>query len=136
VSPKEGFIVKRLLIALLAGTAVFSVAFASAAGLIVNGGTIQAGSDTTLVCDADGVNVLGWGLETDDGLVYSVRIGGIDPACSGADMFANITGDVGQVLTKAGGAQIATGEVTLQFATPKPAAAIYDIHVFIEGGTS
>jgi hypothetical protein len=119
----------------MAGTVVFSVAFASAAGLIVNGGTIQAGEDTTLACDTDGVSVAGWGLETDTGLVHNVRIVGINAACIGADMFANITGGPGIELTEAGPSTIDGPTETLVFDTPQSAVAIQDIHIMIEGGT-
>jgi hypothetical protein len=125
--------VKRFLVALMAGTMVFSVAFASAAALIVNGGTIQAGSDTDLVCDSDGVRVLGWGLETDTGLVSNVRIGNIWADCVGAEMFANITGSGGVELTEAGPVLIDDTEEVLTFDVPQLASAIEDIHIFIEG---
>jgi hypothetical protein len=125
--------VKRFLVALMAGTMVFSVAFASAAALIVNGGTIQAGEDTDLVCDSDGVRVLGWGLETDTGLVSFVRVGNIWADCVGADMFANITGAGSVELTEAGPVTIDDSEEILTFDTPVQAALIEDIHIFIEG---
>jgi hypothetical protein len=112
---------------------VFSVAFASAAALIVNGGTIQAGSDVDLVCDSDGVKVEGWGLETDDGLVSFVRVGNIWADCNGAEMFANITGSGGSVLTKTVPVTIDDTIERLNFITPVQAAAIEDIHIFIEG---
>ncbi len=83
---------KRTIIALLVGGLVFGTVMALAASLSVEGGTIQAGSDTDLQCDDGGVDVDGWGLETDDGLVYFVRIHNIDPACSSNDLFVNITG--------------------------------------------
>jgi hypothetical protein len=117
----------------MAGTMVFSVAFASAAGLIVNGGAIQAGADTSLVCDTDGVSVAGWGLETDTGLVSFVRIGGIAAACNGNDLFANITGAGSVELTEAGPALIDNATEVLTFDTPQTAASIEDIHLFIEG---
>jgi hypothetical protein len=117
----------------MAGTMVFSVAFASAAALIVNGGAIQAGQDTTLACDTDGVSVAGWGLETDTGFVDFVRINGIAAACNGNDLFANITGAGGVELTEAGPAAINGVEEVLTFDTPVPAVAIEDIHLFIEG---
>jgi hypothetical protein len=80
---------KRLLLALIAGAMVFTVAFASAASLGVDGSTVQAGVDTDLRCDANGVNA-GWGLETDTSLVTSVRIEDIDPACVGDELFVKV----------------------------------------------
>ena len=73
---------KRFVVAALVGTMVFGAVFGLAASLSVDGGTIQAGSDTDLQCDEDGVRVDGWGLETNDGLVYFVRIHDIDETCS------------------------------------------------------
>lgn len=80
---------KRLLAALLVGAAVFSIAFASAAALTVNGEVIQAGVDSDLACDPNGVNG-NWGLETDTNRVTFVRIDDIDSACSGAQMWVRI----------------------------------------------
>jgi hypothetical protein len=117
----------------MAGTMVFSVAFASAAALIVNGGAIQAGSDVTLTCDANGVSVVGWGLETDDGLVRSVRIGDIAATCNGNELFANITTTGGVEITEAGPVVIDEAIERLTFDAPVSAVAIEDIHLFIEG---
>jgi hypothetical protein len=119
------------MVALLVGVTVFGAVFALAASLGVSGGAIQAGADTELRCDTDGVQVLGWGLETDTGKVSFVRIGGINGACAGNDMFVNIT---------SGGTKIAGGSVTLDGTgstkisfPPQDAVAITDIGVFIEG---
>lgn len=131
---------KRFLIALIAGTAVFAVAFAAAATLSVNGGTIQAGSDDSVVC-TNSANVDGWGLETDTGLVGYVRLL-YYPGCAGNDMFVTIThngtpvADAKTTLDNTG----STGNLTLTAlgagnTTPTPVLAtdITDIHVFIEG---
>lgn len=136
---------KRFLVALLAGAMVFGAVFGLAASLDVDGGTIQAGSDTDLQCDEDGVRVDGWGLETDDGLVYFVRIHDIDDDCSSNDLFVNIT-DEG-VKVAEGSAHIPddgtgedddpdTGQVGVKvYLDPDPAAEdVTDIEVFIEGG--
>ena len=134
---------KRSIIALLVGGLVFGTVLAVAASLSVDGGTIQAGSDTDLQCDEDGVDVAGWMLETDDGLVYGVRIHNIDPACSSNDLFVNITKD--GVKIAGGSAHIPAdgsgddndtdgGEVGVKVKfTPQPAEDITDIEVFIEG---
>lgn len=82
---------KRTIIALLVGGLVFGTVLAVAASLTVNGGTIQAGSDTDLQCDEGAVRVDGWMLETDTGMVIGVRIHDIDEACSSNDLFVNIT---------------------------------------------
>jgi hypothetical protein len=125
--------VKRLFGAFAAASIVFAVAFASASSLSVSGGAIQAGVDASLWCDNTGVFVTGWGLETDDGLVSFVRIGGIEGACVGNDLFANITGVGGVELTEAGPVTISGVTETLTFDTPVAAGLIEDLHLFIEG---
>ena len=123
---------KRFLIALMAGAMVFAVAFAAAATLSVNGGTLQYGEDNSLTC-TDSANVLGWGAELDDGLTYNVRIE-YDVACEGNDMFVRITDVNGGALAVVKKQPLdATGEVTLSFVTPLATTAIHDIHILIEG---
>uniref|UniRef100_A0A831T9X5 Uncharacterized protein n=1 Tax=Thermorudis peleae TaxID=1382356 RepID=A0A831T9X5_9BACT len=136
---------KRLFVSLALVLALAAAAFGAAAALDVNGGVIQAGEDTDLTCDTDGVRVDGWGLETNTGLVDFVRIHDIDPDCSGADLFVNIT--EGGVKVAEGSATIPgdsvlgdddpdSGEVGVKvdFEPDQPAADITDIEVFIEGG--
>lgn len=126
----------RRFLALLSVGALAAVVIGAAAALTVNGGAIQAGEDDTLTCTNE-ANVLGWGLETDDGQVEFVRIE-LDPdTCDGNDMFVNITDGTGGV--------IAQGSVTLpnlvgagghRVTFPAvDAEDIEDIHVFIEGPT-
>ncbi len=136
---------KRLIVALLVGGMVFGTVLAVAASLIVEGGTIQAGSDTELRCDTNGVRVDGWGLESDNGLVYFVRIHDINTACEGDDLFVNITKDGAKI---AGGSATIpadtdaapdddpdTGDLGVKVSfTPQPAEDITDIEIFIEGG--
>ena len=81
---------KRTLVALGVATAVGTVGFASASALGVDGGIIQYGQ-SGVSCDADGVDV-SWGLETDDNSVRSMRVEGIDPSCTGADLFVKVNG--------------------------------------------
>jgi len=141
---------KRLIVALLVGGVFFGAVYGLAATLFVEGGTIQAGSDVDLQCDEDGVQVLGWGLETNDGKVYSVRIGNIDEQCAGNDIFVSITDT---------GTEIADGDATIedeatdatdgctdttadevctkiQIPGGVPAEDITDIEVFIEGASN
>ncbi|MDP9494836.1 MAG: hypothetical protein M3P87_06305 [Actinomycetota bacterium] len=127
----------RRILALLAVGALSAAAIGSAAALGVNGGAIQAGEDLTLTCDTDGVQVLGWGLETDDGRVYSVRIGGIANACQTNALFVRVTdggatvasGTVDPLLPAHTGA----GQVVVSIPGGYPAVDIDDLHVFIEG---
>jgi hypothetical protein len=122
---------------------VFGTVLAIAASLSVEGGVIQAGEDTNLTCTSS-VRVDGWGLETDDGNVYFVRIHDISPDCTGKDLFVSITDGGAEV--RDGSATIpadgAAGDndpnagqvgVKINF-SPYPAEDITDIEVFIEGG--
>ena len=88
---------KRFIIALIAGAAVFSIAFGAAAALSVNGGVLQAGRDGDVTCTT-GVAVAGWGLETDTNTVDSVRISGF-AGCFGADAFVRLVDSGGSYLT-------------------------------------
>lgn len=122
--------------------ALFGVVFAAAATLNLTGGTIQVGTDVDLTCD-DEVNVDGWGLESDTGLVNFVRIHNISVDCVGNDLFVNIT--QGGVKIAGGSATIPAdadaadndpdgGEVGVKVNFPAQSAEfITDIQVFIEG---
>jgi hypothetical protein len=124
--------VKRFLIALMAGAMVFAVAFAAAATLSVNGGTLQYGEDNLLTC-TESANVTGWGAEADDGLTYFVKIS-YDPACAGSDMFVRITDATHAVIGTVSKALDNTGSTgNLAFTTPLSTEAIADIHILIEG---
>jgi hypothetical protein len=118
---------KRLAVALAAGAAVATLAYASASALIVDGGTVQSGVDTTLACDADGVKA-NWGLETDDNSVRFVRITGIDAACAGSDMFVKVNDG------KTTKVAITGDQVSVPFASPYPTPESIDsIRIWIEG---
>jgi len=120
---------KRLLTALLAGAAVFTIAFASAATLGVNGNVIQAGVDGDLRCDTDGVNA-NWGLELDDNSVRNVRIVDIADACTGAEMWVRIneTDTYGPVVVVGGQANFSFAPAP--YYTPEE---ISSLRVWIEG---
>lgn len=134
----------RLFVSLALVLALAVAAFGAAAALQVNGGVIQAGADTNLQCDTDGVRVDGWGLETDTGQVSFVRIHDIDPSCAGADLFVNITQNGQKIaggsatIPSDGGAgdnDPDSGQVGVKVDfTPQDAENITDIEVFIEGG--
>lgn len=83
---------KRILIALLVGGALFAVAYGAAASLGVNGGVIQGGQDLNLVCDDNGIYVWAYGLNTYAVLegVESVKIKGVSSACNGARIMGRV----------------------------------------------
>jgi hypothetical protein len=129
--------VKRFIIALIAGAAVFSIAFGAAAALSVNGGVLQAGDDGDVTCTT-GVAVQGWGLETDDDLVHSVRINGFANACFGADAFVRLTDGLGGYITDNlvpdDGNPIDENEERFVIPGGEDPELIEDVHVWIEGG--
>lgn len=118
---------KKLLTAVLGGTAVATMAFASASLLTVDGGTIQAGADSTLYCDTDGVKA-NWGLETDSNTVNGVRISDIDEACGGAEMFIKVNGVARQKLVLTG-----AESQSVSFPTPVTPESLESIQIWIEG---
>lgn len=119
---------KKLITAVLGGTAVASLAFASASALTVNGGVLQVGDDTDLTCDPDGVKV-NWGLETDDNLVYSAQITDISDACAGADVVLKT--NLHAVDEKEVATADASGSVRVHFDTPLDAQALETVRVWI-----
>jgi hypothetical protein len=61
-----------------------ALVIAAAAGLMVDGGVLQAGGEHDLVCDEDGVTVQ---FDKDDsGLIAGAKIEGIDADCFGASL--------------------------------------------------
>lgn len=124
---------KRFLIALMAGAMVFAVAFAAAATLNVNGGTLQYGEDNSLTCTAS-ADVDAWGADADTGLTYYVRIT-YDPLCAGNSMFVRVTNASDAVIASVSKEPLdntgSTGNLT--FTTPLANEAIHDIHILIEG---
>lgn len=123
---------KKMLTAVLGGTAVATMAFASASLLTVDGGTIQAGSNVaSLACDVDGVKA-NWGLETKNppNSVMSVRISDIAEECGGAEMFIKTNLMDEAKMVKLDGSDSAT----LRFDAPYPAPEdITAIRIWIEG---
>jgi hypothetical protein len=130
----------RFVIGIALALGVAFTAYGAAASLNVFGGAIQYGEDTSLTC-TDGARVLGWGLETDTGLVHFVRIG-VNDDCVGNDIFVNITSAGAKI---AGGSLAPipaggncdpdpTGQVCVKVDfTPQQAVDITDLEVFIEG---
>ncbi len=120
---------KKVITALVGGSVVATLAFASASVLAVDGGTIQAGQDNSLYCDTDGVKV-NWGYESTDQTVRGVRITGIDAACVGADIFVKTNEMSGDAISTE-----ITGDVArISFPAPYPTPeSLESVQVTIEG---
>ena len=113
---------------------VIAAAFASAANLNVTDGTIQAGVSQDVKCDDNGVSVTGWGLETDDNSVRYVKVGDIDNACLGDNLFIKVLGAGGASLKYSGELAITGNEVKFTFNAPYPTPeSIEGIKIWIEG---
>jgi hypothetical protein len=86
---------KKLLIALVVGGALFGASFGAAAALNVNANTLQAGGDTNLVCDSSGVGVswnIQWSNAVGDYVIGSlVHVTGVDEACNGSSVVVTLT---------------------------------------------
>jgi len=125
--------VKRLMVALLVGGMVFGTVFAVAAVLNVSGGVTQAGSVASLVCDSDGVTVEGYGVELDDLTGHSLKVSGIDAACAGYELGAQIqltTGNFNIVAT----IPVGGGTLVIPFPAavmPVPLANIVGVNLVI-----
>lgn len=81
--------------------AMVAAAFGSAATLGVNGTTVQAGVDSILYCDTDGVYVDSWMVNDIPGQyegVEGVRIKGVSGNCAGARMYVRVDDGAGAVL--------------------------------------
>lgn len=122
--------VKRYAIAAGAAALVFSGVYGAAAALAVDGGALQTGQDT-LVCDSNGVEVVGYGYENDTQQFSYVRVGDVDTACTGADML---------VVVRGGGQQLADGvavvdgpEVRVNLDQPVNGEAAESVQITIEG---
>jgi hypothetical protein len=127
---------KRLLIALLAGGAVFATVFGVAASLTVNSDTLGAGSDAVASCD-DNVDVsytVAWD-DTDKRFeVTQVKVSNIDQGCSGQELTVQLTGSGGAALSGAtGSTPIGGTSATVNIGTPPAASAVEDVHVVITG---
>lgn len=127
---------KRILLALVVATVLFAAVYASAANITVLGGTIQEGLDTDLTC-TDHIQVIGWGLDDKDGLVYSVRFAPLPLACFDADVFAHVYDAGGSELTYGRYYDNVTSPgdngIVVKLKTPVEAEAISGLRVYVEG---
>ena len=126
--------IRRRLLAILAGVFVFALVIGSAALLSVDSDPLLAGLDDTLSCDADdAVTVTYQTSHTISGFqVDSVTVADIDPNCAGAtlsvDVHDNAAGSIETVTTV-----IATTSETLPLTPTVLAEDVYGVAVLITG---
>jgi hypothetical protein len=85
---------KRFFLVFAIGGALLGAAFASAAALNVNSGSLQAGT-AELACDTSGVNVTNYSAELDGLTFNSLWVRDIDADCEGARVIVRIYDEVG-----------------------------------------
>lgn len=120
----------RRTLAVLALSGLVAVVAGSAAGLDVNAGALQYG-EASATCDTNGVNVH-WGLESNDGRVYGVRISDVDEAaCAGASMFVNVFDEAGNSLFESPEGPATNRSISIPGTIS--AADVAKVHVSIEG---
>lgn len=123
--------------ALLVSGTVFGAVYGAAATLTVNGGTIQQGTDLSLECQSDPVQVDSWGINSSDdeltgGKATFVQISGVDDAaCAGNRLMGRVeNGDgdvVGYLTTLNPGTGAANTEAgVVEIATFTGPAGVYD----------
>ena len=106
---------KRIILALAVGGALFAAAFAAASSLVVHGGAVQVGTDTSLQCDGDGVSV-SYNIDY-NGVVTSVQVNGIAPACEGNRLVVVLKNGAGTMIGTGGAVDAGTGGAPI---TPMP----------------
>jgi hypothetical protein len=126
---------KRTLIALLAGVAVFAGAFAFAASLgAITTGSVGASAAVVASCDTDGVTTSfsspAWSAGNKRYEVSSVNVSSIDAACNGDTIKVTLKDSTGASLGEASGA-VAAGAASLAFAGGVAASAVTGIDVVI-----
>jgi hypothetical protein len=145
---------KRLLLALIAGAMVFTVAFASAAALQVDANVIQSGGDVDVTCQTGPVTV---GYQTTvvgngEFAVTGVTFSGLNQSCAGLTVAVPLlagppaapnsgvteVGFIGGTLPadlSSGNYTLNPGNATFSSQFPVAASAIGDVQVIIKSGS-
>lgn len=130
---------KRLIVALMVGGVLFVAAWGAAAGLIVDGRALQAGSDEVLMCDDDpaGVQIwytVIWDAGLNEHVVDKISVGGVNEACNGMTVDVVLTDINGDKLGQASDTkqpQPPAGNPRVDFIPNIPVDDVYDVHVAI-----
>ena len=145
--------------ALLISSTAFGAVYAAAATLPLDGGVVQEGTDASLVCQSDPVQVSSWGVNSSDdagtgGKVTFVQLENIDESCFGnrlmgrlEDASGNVVGyttiidpATGAAATATIPANITAASAKLQLIEPDgshgvDASVINSLVLWIEGGS-
>ena len=121
---------KRTLVALLAAAAVFSVVFAAAASLVVDGASLASGSDAVEACDDD----FHFAFNINDGEITQVTVSDIASLCGGGALSITLTDESNAVVGSGSGTVPPGGGSLAVSISPHPAtSSVYHEHVAIVG---
>jgi hypothetical protein len=128
---------RRLLIALIAGLAVFGGTFAFAATLGgVTTGTVGDSATVVASCDTDGVTAAfgapSWDSTAKRYGLTTLDVSGINAACNGLGIKATLTDSTNASLGEATGT-VAAGAASLSFASSVSAQTVNGIDIVIAG---
>lgn len=130
---------------MVGGLVIFSAAYAAAAALNVDGGSLAAGNTSVAACDTDGVGssyAVSFNVTSGGYVVDSVAVTGIADACFNQDFSVTLSGASGSLGTRAT-ADVPSGSfggstnartLSVDFTTASPrvlSADVTGIHVSI-----
>jgi hypothetical protein len=127
---------KRILIAVVAGIAVFGAALAFAASLTLSSDNVAAGDATVLTCDT-AVNAT-YNLTFSGGVykVQNVTVNGIAAGCSGQKVGVTLTDAGGVVVGDGQAVADASGAVLIAITEAPAAANVTGVHAVVISSSS
>jgi len=126
---------KRIILGLIAGTAVFGSVFGLAASLTVGSEKLSASEIAVTSCDADGVHTA-YTYDPVTGLVTDVVVSDIDDACVGFDVVARVHGSGGYLTHGEGTVAAGTADdnsTSLALGTGQDPEDIIEVEVILNG---
>jgi hypothetical protein len=123
---------KRLIIALAVGGAIFAATLGLAASLNVSSGTLGAGTDTVAACQTNPVGVNYTPTFAASYEATSVDLSGLEATCNGKSFKVTLTG-AGGSLGEATGTLPASGTTHSESFSGVSAEAVTGVHVTIYG---
>lgn len=126
---------KKLLIGLIAGSAVFAAVFGAAASLGgVSSTSLGAGNTTVAPCDADGVTTsYAVAFDAAGYKISTVTVSGIAAGCSGKSLSIQLVDANGALTGGAASGPVGATSETLTLTGGPLASSVTGIHVAING---
>jgi hypothetical protein len=124
--------VRRVLLAVVAGTIVFATVYGAAASLMLTSADLGSGDVVVSKCDPNSFTVDGYTINASN-QITDVQIGDIAPACIGGELTVTLT-DATNVELAAGSTAAVTSPTTTVSVTPFPnATAVKKQFVIVVG---